>query len=73
MSRHADDEAVLVRDEIPPFTGVHDPILVPAAKFDSWWDLWRYWCPCGKGGGIDSYEGASKSADAHAEARNATR
>jgi hypothetical protein len=61
-----------VRDEIPPFTGVHDPILVPAAKFDSWWDLWKWWCPCGRGAkSADTYEGASTSGTAHAEAKNA--
>lgn len=50
----------------------HDPILVPAAKFDdhNWGIYWRYWCPCGKGGSVQTYEEASKSADAHAQAKN---
>ena len=65
------DEGGRVRDEIPPFTGVHDPILVPAAKFDALWTLWKWWCPCGSGGkSADSYEGASTSAHAHVEAKN---
>ena len=48
----------------------HDPILVPAAKMDALWTLWRWWCPCGRGGkGADSYEGASRSADDHVSAK----
>ena len=43
----------------------HDPILVPAAKMDALWTLWKWWCPCGNGGRPDTYAGASKSADAH--------
>lgn len=49
----------------------HDPILVGAAKFGGHWNIyWRYWCPCGKGGGVQTYEDASTSALAHAEAKN---
>jgi hypothetical protein len=50
----------------------HDPILVGAAKFgDHHWNIyWRYWCPCGKGGSVQTYEEASKSALAHADAKN---
>lgn len=48
----------------------HDPILVPAAKFGDRWDLyWRYWCPCGKGGSVQTYEAASVSAVTHAQAK----
>lgn len=57
-------------DQVPEFAGTHDPILVPAAKFDSWWDLWKWWCPCGKGGkGAQGYVEASVSANAHVEAK----
>lgn len=48
----------------------HDPILVPAAKMDALWTLWKWWCPCGNGGKTpDTYAGASKSADAHVAAK----
>lgn len=48
----------------------HDPILVPAAKMDALWTLWKWWCPCGKGGKTaDTYAGASTSADAHVLAK----
>lgn len=68
---HEQSELVNEHDKIPPFAGTHDPILVPAAKFDSWQTYWKWWCPCGKGGGVDDYAGASISAIAHAEAKNA--
>jgi hypothetical protein len=48
------------------FTGVHDPILVPAAKMDAVWILWKWWCPCGKGGkSAQDYIDASRSALDH--------
>lgn len=58
-------------DQIPEFQGKHDPILVPAAKMDAPWTLWKWWCPCGGGSnsGPQDYVGASKSADAHVEAK----
>lgn len=55
------------------FTGRHDPILIGAAKFGdiiSWNLNWRWWCPCGKGGGVQTYEEASVSAMSHADAKN---
>lgn len=59
-------------DFVAPFAGIHDPILVPAAKMDALWTLWKWWCPCGKGAkSADDYIGSSNAADAHAEAKNA--
>lgn len=59
-------------DHVPPFHGFHDPILVPAAKFDTLWTLWKWWCNCGKGGkSAQDYIEASKSATIRAEAKNA--
>lgn len=54
------------------FRGRHDPILVPAAKMDALWTLWRYWCPCGKGGSVQDYIEASRSALEHVRARERT-
>lgn len=64
----------MARDEIPPFHGFHDPIIIAAPKMDALWTLWRWWCNCGRAGSTpDTYVGASKSADSHAEAKNAAR
>jgi len=48
------------------FTGRHDPILVPSAKPEDPWSLYKWWCPCGKGAkNPHDYETESRLAFEH--------